>query len=281
MKFDFVEWDSGRMRVNAQFHALLKQNGLDSFESVMNCDRGDVVRAIDTRVTTRIVLDDQATPRTFYLKRHSALPLRARLKPWLHLATGVFGAKPEFEAILNFHAASLPTVTPVAFGEAGAESWLITEGLDSSRSLLDWSRYYAQHRTSTKDIASEFKADQRELRQFTTELARISRRMHDTGLHHQDFYLNHILWCPKDEEGGELRVIDLGRVRVRNSVGLRWILKDLSQLNFSARDLPCTARLRFLREYLGRPLRRADRKLIWWLQLKSAAIARHTLKHNY
>jgi hypothetical protein len=76
-------------------------------------------------------------------------------------------------------------------------------------------------------------------------------------------------------------VIDLGRVRAHGPwFARRWIVKDLAQLSFSAKDARLTERLRFLREYLGRKLEPGDRRLIRGILKKSERIARHTAKHG-
>jgi heptose I phosphotransferase len=77
-----------------------------------------------------------------------------------------------------------------------------------------------------------------------------------------------------------LRVIDLGRVGFAENLSRRWILKDLAQLDFSARRLSCADRLRFLRIYLRRPFCPADRRLVRMIDRKSRRIAAHTAKHR-
>lgn len=260
-------WDGGRMLVNDVFADLLTRHSLETFVSLSRHAGGTLVRAAGPRVTTRFELDagDGSAPRSFYLKRHAPVALAQRLKPWLRLTPAVFGARPEWEAILKFHAAGVPTVTPVAFGSDEGHSWLLLAGLESSQDLLD---------------LTQSNTDAEELRRWTRELAEIAARMHAAGLHHQDFYLNHVLLCPSESGTSELRVIDLGRAREQRPLNLRWILKDLSQLNYSARHLPCSVRLRFLRNYLGRPLNKSDRRMIWWLQRKAEQIARHSAKHG-
>jgi heptose I phosphotransferase len=273
-------WDGGRLRINEAFADLLRTAGLESFAAGAVLDGGEIVRAVGPRVTRRIMLGDGAARRSFFLKRHAPVRLGERVKPWLRLSSGVFGARPEWEALLKFHAAGLPTMTPVACGEAGEHSWLLTEGLESPQNLLDWTRELASRSHSySSGVAAEWDSDER-LRIYLIELAKIARRMHDAGLHHQDFYLNHVLLCETATGNPELRVIDLGRVREQQPLSQRWILKDLSQLNYSARHLTCRTRLRFLRQYLGRPFCDSDRRLIWWLEQKAAQIARHTDKHR-
>jgi hypothetical protein len=78
----------------------------------------------------------------------------------------------------------------------------------------------------------------------------------------------------------DVRVIDLGRVRQRRKLSSRWIIKDLAQLEFSARRLACRDRLRFLRLYLGRSTTPGDRRLIRSVRHKAQRIAAHTVKHG-
>lgn len=268
-------WDGGRMRVNDVFSGLLRRAGLQTFAAVAELPGGEIVRSAGPRVTARIVLGEGPERRTFYLKRHAPVRLGERVKPWLRLNSGVFGARPEWEALLKFHAAGLPTITPVACGEEGEHSWLLTESLDSRQDLLDWTRKLVSRSCDSRGWEGDS-----QLRRYLYDLAEIARTMHDAGLHHQDFYLNHILICETAKGVPELRVIDLGRVREQQPLSQRWILKDLSQLNYSARHLTCRTRLRFLRQYLGRPFNESDRRLIWWLEQKAAQIARHTDKHR-
>jgi hypothetical protein len=98
-------------------------------------------------------------------------------------------------------------------------------------------------------------------------------------MHHQDFYLGHLM-RPMNDPDGELCVIDLGRVRQRENLGRRWIIKDLAQLDYSARFVSRSDRLRFLRAYLGRDLQDRDDDFIRRIRRKSARIARHARKNG-
>jgi hypothetical protein len=80
--------------------------------------------------------------------------------------------------------------------------------------------------------------------------------------------------------GLDIRVIDLGRVVQSAKLSKRQVIKDLAQLDFSARRLSCSDRLRFLRLYLGRPFRPSDRWLVRCIVRKSRHIASHTAKHQ-
>jgi heptose I phosphotransferase len=269
----FETWDAGRLQINRQFGDVLKANGLTTFAALFGLAGGEVVRAIDNRHTTRVVLPSDGQEQAFYLKRHDPARLLDRIRPLFHLSLPILGARHEWHAILRFHAAGIPTMTPVAFGEFQSKSLVMTCDLGTDLSLLDWLN-------NPQPAGCGASAEHSRLaREMTRRVARIARQMHDRGLHHQDFYLNHLLCCG-DPAGLDIRVIDLGRVRSRPRLSQRWIIKDLAQLDFSARRLACSHRLRFLRLYLGRPFRPADRWMIRQIVLKSRHIAAHTAKND-
>jgi heptose I phosphotransferase len=268
--FEFEDWDEGRLRINGRFAGLLRKNGLTTFESLARFESGDVARQIDSRITSRIVLHDAAGSHSFYLKRHGPASVGEFLRPMLHGHWPIVGAANEWDAILRFHSAGIPTMEPVALGVHGRRSLLVTKSLDGHQNLLEWLRDQTE---------SDSHPDPEHVRRLIGELARITRDMHGAGLHHQDFYLNHLL-IPNGREPGGIRVIDLGRVRQQRRLGNRWIIKDLSQLDYSSQLLSCRDRLRFLRAYLGRPLTRSDRGMIRRISRKSRAIDRHTRKHG-
>ena len=275
-QFQFDSFDSCRLVINREFRPLLEARGLTTFAALFDLQGGEVVRAVGHRTTARVVLSAGEFAEVFYLKRHQPPRLVDRLKPILHLSRPILGARTEWEAILRYHAAGVPTMTPVAFGADGSRSLVMTRDLQTDRTLLDWANDLADRRNARRDAAHDGLAERRAI---IAHVARIARRMHDCGLHHQDFYLNHMLFRGRPAEL-DVRVIDLGRARHRSRLSRRWIIKDLAQLDFSARKLSCSDRLRFLRLYLGRPFRPADRWLIRQVMLKSWWIAGHTAKNN-
>lgn len=268
--FDFADWDAGRLRVNVCYANLLQVHGLTTFDALHRFDSGDVARRVESRITTRIVLDDAAGSHAFFLKRHGPASLGEYLRPIVHGRWPIIGAANEWNAILRFHRAGIPTMEPVALGVCGRRSLLVTKSLEGHRSLLDWLR---------DETEGDRQPDSAVVRRLIEELADLTRAMHGSGLHHQDFYLNHLL-IPDGHGPSGIHVIDLGRVRQQRRLGERWIIKDLSQLDYSSRLLSYSDRLRFLRAYLGRPLTRRDRSLIRRISRKSQAIDRHTQKHH-
>ena len=276
-QFEFDECDSGRLLINRRFLPVLRASGLTTFVALFNLAGGETVRAVADRSTARIVLPAAGSAMSFFLKRHQPPRLLERIKPVLHLSRPILGARNEWQAILRFHAAGIPTVTPIAFGEFQSQSLVMTQDLGTDRTLLDWANDVADARESRGGTLPE--EVQSLKRRMIARVAEIARRIHSRGLHHQDFYLNHVLCCG-DPAGLDLRVIDLGRAQHHERLSRRWVIKDLAQLNFSARRLSCRDRLQFLRLYLGRPFRGDDRRLIRQILLKSWWIAGHTAKNN-
>jgi heptose I phosphotransferase len=96
--------------------------------------------------------------------------------------------------------------------------------------------------------------------------------LHRGGVCHRDFYLCHFL-MPKDcldpasDQAFELFVIDLHRALIKSSLGLRWTIKDVSGLLYSAMDIGLTQRdfFRFIKTYDDMNLRDslADNGAFW------------------
>jgi heptose I phosphotransferase len=264
--FALETWDAGRVVINTDYAALFRQCGLTTFDAVWQRTQSAAVaknlRA--DRVTLRFELaDGDGQPRAFYIKRHQAVPWKDYVKPLLQLSWPSVGARPEWQALLAFHAVGLATMTPVAIGETSQASFLITAALEACHKL------------------SEREADQppTDRREVVADVADIARRMHAAGLHHQDFYLGHLM--RPDDAAGPIHVIDLGRVQThRPWTARRWVVKDLAQLNYSAKTATATERLRFLRTYLGRPLAAADRAFVTSIVRKTDRIARHSRKNG-
>jgi heptose I phosphotransferase len=265
----FEDWDGGRLRVNSAFADVLRNHGLTTFESLMHFSDAEVTKDLRReRVTSRLVLTDASGKHAFYLKRHGPPPWKEYLKPLIRFRLPLLGARHEWNAILRFHEARIPTMTPVALGESGRYSFLLTEALDDCQKVSEWMQEHLQSTAET---------DRPDTRELVEAIARVARTMHQAGMHHQDFYAGHLM-LPTGSPA--VHVIDLGRVRECRRLGKRWIIKDLAQLDYSARFFSQGDRLRFLRAYLGRPLAPQDRGLIRLVRSKALAIARHSRKNR-
>ncbi len=91
--------------------------------------------------------------------------------------------------------------------------------------------------------------------ELTRCLARFVSAFHQTGMCHRDLYLCHIFLDVAADAAHPPRftLIDLARTHRPRLRRTRWIIKDLSQLDCSARQIGATRsdRLRFLVAYLG------------------------------
>jgi heptose I phosphotransferase len=265
--------DAGRLLVRETFLETLQTLHLVTFDAWFQLSSGDEVRRIGARATTRMAAGTLGLPCEVYLKRFQPLGWKERLKNWLSLKAVHHGASPEFEAAIRFQELAIPSVEPLVFGESGGRSLLVTRGLAGYRDLKELlaSRHPSLSRSDVR-------------MQVARTLGDFARTMHAAGLHHQDFYLNHVLARVEDdfESTGpeDLRIIDLGRVRERHPLAFRWILKDLAQLHYSAALASPREKMRFLRTYLGRRLQHADRRWIRRLLAKSNWIDQHTQRHG-
>lgn len=269
IRFELETWDSGRLTVNQAFADLLRQHGWQTFDAIWahTADAAVAKKLRTDRITLRFTLNDHGMERVFYIKRHVRSSLKEYIKPLLRLTWPILGARNEWNAILHFHEVGLPTMTPVAIGQAGANSFLITEALQNCTKLSELKRKREEENSAPGE----------ERENLVRDVAQIARKMHGAGMHHQDFYLGHLMQSQTDPR--LIYVIDLGRVQRHVRLSRRWVVKDLAQLDFSAQATP-VERLRFLREYLGHRLTADDRRLVTEIQSKAEAIARHSRKNQ-
>lgn len=268
-RFELETWDSGRLTVNKSFAELLRKHDWLTFASIwtQTADAAIAKKLRTDRITLRFTLPDNGIERAFYIKRHVRSSWKEYIKPLLRLTWPILGARNEWKAILDFHDVGLPTMTPVVLGTSGPNSFLITEALENCTKLSELNQ--------PSTVGSALSRETR--RQLIQNVARIAKTMHQSGLHHQDFYLGHLMLSQTHAD--RIYVIDLGRVQKHAHLSRRWIVKDLAQLDYSAAASP-RERLKFLREYLGRRLTGVDKTLIAEIRSKAAAIARHTRKNR-
>jgi heptose I phosphotransferase len=265
--FEFETWDDGRLVVNREFAPLLRAHGLATFDALYHLKHQRPVRDQDRRQTAPLRLDGSSGPPTFFIKKHDRPAWKEYVKPLLRLTRPTLGARTEWGAIIRFHELGIPTMTPAALGESGGRSFLLTQALVGFQKLSDW--------LDTR-LAND---ESEEIRTALEIVANLTRTMHAAGLHHQDYYLCHLL-VPEPSGVAGMHIIDLGRARSQERLSRRWIIKDLAQLDYSSSSLSGRSRLRFLREYLQRPFCPEDRPLVRQIRRKSRSIAAHSRKHQ-
>lgn len=261
---------AGDLLVAPETYPLLQTAGLTSFRSIIDFAGG--VRICHKR--GRSVFRLEIGERAFYLKRNRL----HRVEFWKGLSRLRLPGREahrEWENIRAVQAAGIPTVTPVAMGEQAifgleAASFILTEELYGAEPLdLIVRRRF---------LAAGDPDRHREKRQIIGRLAALARRLHGSGMNHQDFYLNHFFL----DGQGVLYLLDLQRIQRRSQVPLRYRVKDLGQLNYSALfvgGFSRTDRLRFLLAYLEKDrLGKEGRTLVAQIAAKTARIGRHDVK---
>jgi len=224
--------------------------GQNPFGCVDKLD-GKVYRALEGRRTLRFELNGNS----FFLKSHKGIGWGEIVKNLMQLKLPILGAGAEYRAIKKLEQLGVDTMTPAAYGERGynpakQESFIITEDLKGSVSLEDYCKQWAE---SPPSLAVK--------RALITKIAKISAQLHNNGVNHRDYYLCHFHLFPEtlqtDVDKIKLHVIDLHRTQLRSKVPLRWLIKDLGSLYYSALDFGFTRNdvLLFLKVYFQKSLR--------------------------
>jgi len=230
-----------------------------SFEEVMALE-GPPIRAKEGRRTFRLELRG----RGYYFKIHSGIGWREILKELGSLRKPTVSALAEKRAIEAVTQLGIPTMKLAGYGERGSnparlQSFIVTEEIADTVTLEDLCAEWPRKPPG-------FAQKQRLLR----TVADIARRLHENGINHRDFYLNHFRL-----QGERLYLMDLHRAQLRASIPRRWRVKDIGALYFSAADIGLTRRdlLRFARLYTGKSLRETLREdaAFWRAVAKRAA----------
>ena len=223
----------------------------------------DIVRDFKNRKTGRFEMGGQG----FYIKKHFECGLGAVLDELFHLRKPHIGAEHERIVLDKLHTLGIETMQVAAFGREGKtlarqRSFLVTEELTDVKSL----EMVCGTWPATPPPAAFKKA-------LIGQIARIAKKLHNNGLNHRDFYLCHLLLdttgqvdnCKKNIP--KLFLIDLHRAQQRSRVPLRWRIKDIGGMYFSAMDIGLTQSdlFRFMSLYTGKPLRQTlqEDKRFW------------------
>ncbi len=268
-------WDNNQLLINQTFVDYFEANNLTTFDALMNYSETEVAKSLlAERVTSRFTLkDNSGNEKTFYIKRHSPSPLKEYIKPLLRFRLPILGARTEWNALLRFHAEGIPTMMPVLYGESKQYSLLVTEALENCVKLSDWMHQQLANRSETNQTTTD---------SLIKQVAEIASDMHNAGMHHQDFYLGHLMMRQDSAQttSPHIHVIDLGRACYRPQLATRWVVKDLAQLYYSASQFTPEERTLFMESYLHRPLNASDQPLVHRIKRKSAAIAKHSKKNK-
>lgn len=255
----------------------------DPFLEVQKLD-GDTFRNLENRRTLRFEVNGNG----FFLKFHKGVGWHEIFKNLIMLKTPVLGAGNEYKAICHLEELGLSTTKVAAFGRRGKNpakrrSFIITKELVNTLSLEDFCRDWPQNPPS---FASK--------KLLIEKLAWMSRQMHTNGMNHRDYYICHFLLDVSalkekpEPEDIKLHLIDLHRAQIRDKIPIRWIIKDLAGLWFSAMDVGLSKRdlFRFMTIYSGRSVRdifSKERKFWNQVHKKACRLYQHQQKkcNNY
>jgi Lipopolysaccharide kinase (Kdo/WaaP) family. len=265
---------------NRDYQDILKCAGANSFDLIWRYHGGETIKNIRARAVIRIEIQYRGEKRRFYLKRHNQecvvfRRLLAFFYPKLALSQGLR----EFGNICDFRKYNLPTVAPVAAGENfprffHVRSFLITEDFSPFISLEDLLRDRPQFLTGKDGVARK--------KILLKKVALLARRMHQEGFNHRDFNATHILLhYGNGSDIPKIALFDLQRVDRRRFLKFRWMIKSLSELNYTLPDglFEAEDRIYLFQAYKGKNRLRCWDRLQWfWITRKTVRIRKHTEK---
>jgi UDP-glucose:(heptosyl)LPS alpha-1,3-glucosyltransferase len=247
---------------------------LRDFDSAMRLD-GEIYRQALGRYTFKI----EGAQRNFFVKHHVGVGWGEIFKNLVSLKLPVFGAQAEWQGAHRLRSLGVDTLDAAGFGRKGTnparqQSFFISRELPASTSL-DLLPALVSNQAGDRQTGSD-KVVLRERRVLIKRVAQIVRRMHRDGINHRDLYLCHFWLQNGDKPLNQKRLflIDLHRMQFRSRVPLRWRVKDLGGLYYSASDcgLRKTDLLRFVKDYTGEPLRTSlVRDVALWSAVKIRA----------
>ena len=257
--------------IHDTYRPLLTQNGLADFNALMYYRHGEVIKQSHAeRSTIKLMLKDKDGRVGAYLKRYQSPSFKTVIRS-LASCSLPRTAVDEWNAILAFHRLGIPTMMPLAVGVQNPsllkkESFLLTREIEGTERLDHY-----LHRNFSPPLTGD---QRREKRRLLKALALLVQQMHHSGCNHRDLYLCHVLVKKDASLGWHIYLADLHRVDQRRHVRLRWKVKDLAALNYSADTcrITRTDRLRFIKYYCG------EQKLTAHLKAVTKRVIRKTDK---
>ncbi len=235
MNIEIENLDGGNLRINSEYRDLLLASGIDSAGKLWNLQSESVKNIRKERGTDRVWLVGQSGEKIeTFIKRYQPVSFREWLKNAFSLKFTHFDAWHEWESIIAFHRNGLSTAVPLAVGRNhDGTNCILTLGITGY--------------TRASDLFEKFGGDEIERKEYLIDkLAVYAGTMHKAGMAHQDFYLVHFFIREQDKDA--VYLIDLQRVILQQPLRERWIVKDLGQLLFSARNVVTDNEIQCFRE---------------------------------
>lgn len=217
--------------------------GVNPFEELQSID-GKVFREVKNRKTFQFTMAGES----YFAKLHFGVGWSEIFKNLTQLRLPILGAENEWQAISKIQTLGIATMQVAAYGSSGSNpatrrSFLVTRDLQNTTSLEE---FCASWKASKPAYGAKSA--------LVKEVARIARVLHTNGVCHRDFYLCHFLLVNSDENRDKepkLFLIDLHRALIKDNLALRWIIKDVAGLYFSAMNIGLQRRdlFRFIKHY--------------------------------
>ena len=250
------------------WEAWLHQHGLDSVGGVYRLDSGEPIKRSGSVEVRRVHLGAGSTARTVFIKKYWIGKLS---QLWSGMFRGtLFGrakARGEYENLARLRDWQLDAPEPVAYGEERRAGWLLRSFL-ISESVPEPTPLHEFIRDRLPVLPA--KARRHTRRALIENLARYTRRLHERGFVHHDYFWRNILLS-----GGDLTrffLIDAHKGRSwRPGEAQQCRAKDLAALDAPAPNFfRRTERLRFFLQYRGHRRLDAEDKALLRLALKLA-----------
>jgi heptose I phosphotransferase len=235
----------------------------------------DVYRNKEGRKTLRF----HQGGRSYFLKLHSGIGWGEIFKNLLQGRLPVLGAVNEYRAVNALTNIGVDTMSVAAYASRGynpaaIESLIVTDDLVDTVSLEDYCAHWADR---PPPFSTRLK--------LLLKLADSSKRMHEAGINHRDFYICHFHLNESSltEASPRCHLIDLHRAQMRRRTPRRWLVKDLAGLYFSAMDCGLSRRdlLRFISRYSLGGLRQAlGNDAALWRDVERRALNLYRREHG-
>lgn len=263
--------------VTPGFQVLLREHGLDSMERVYRCALGDVITRSGTTEVRRITLGSGSEAPTIFIKKYW---VTRPSQLWSGMLRGTFFGRSkvrcEFSNLERLRAWQLDAPEPLAYGEERNAGWLVRSFL-ISRSVPNPKPLHVFIRDEL--VAGAEAKSRLARRELLEKLAAYTRRLHDRGFVHHDYFWRNILLSGHDLE--HFFLIDAHK-------GRNWFpweerrarAEDLAALDAPApRFFRRTERLRFFLLYRGhRRLDAADKALLHLVLQRAAPMREKQLR---
>ena len=258
--------ETGAMWIDKHYRQRLELQGLDRFNKMMATTQGRMLRALPDRENWRLELHGaHSQPRGAYLKKHHIKTMRTWLRAKVGAGPGDTAGRVEAQNVARLLRSGIAAMRLIAYGErlhgdGRLESFVLTEELKNFTQLDHFLKeQFPPHNPHSISARSP------KLDSLLREVADVAAKFHRLGYNHRDLYCCHFFIREVSEGRYKVNLIDLQRVEHRRHFRLRWLVKDLAQLAYSApRDrISCGRKMAFIKRYLGvKKLGPSDKRFI-------------------